>query len=220
MSYELLVPGPRGAKLRGAILGAIDRVYSENVERFDADGIGDDTTVFGITVSRNLWHVIELAVKDIAGVEARRASNTFFLEIDCAYELCFCKAPPGARSVNVLNFDDSHVRSRIIARNGSHLQLRLDLDGGTPLGLAEHAAAPFAVVAHFGDHEHGFSHAVIGAPYRLEGGEFGWEWQQPFTDEATGAREETAAVRGPSPDPDRGGFGLTLRDDRDAAEQA
>src|SRR4051794_35449112 len=161
MSYEALVHGDRGEALRGALLSAIDRAYTENVDRYDPEGIGDDATWFGLSVARNLWHIAEVMTKDIEGIQARRASNTFFLEIDETYEIYFCKAPPDATSVEAVNFD-SHVRSRIIARNGSHLQMRLDLDGQTPRSVADERLAHYAVIVHFGDPDGGFSHAMIG----------------------------------------------------------
>lgn len=215
MSYHVLVPGDRGAVLRTALLDAVDRAYTENVDRYDPEGIGDDATWFGLSVSRNLWHIAEAMTKDINGVRARRASNTFFLEIDDTYEIYFCKAPPGAGSVEAVNFD-SHVRSRIITRNGSHLQMRLDLGGQTPRSLSDEHLAHYAVVVHFGDPDDGFSHAMIGAPYLLPNGEFGWEWQEPFGSDALGedvlADAEPVA---PQPTPDADDFGLAMRDEDD-----
>jgi hypothetical protein len=210
MSYESLVPGDRGRTLRAALLEAITRVYEANVERFDPEGIGDDATWFGLSISRNLWHLIEIAVADIDGVKARRASNTFFVEIDGLYELYLCKAPPDASSIEGVSFD-SHVRSRIIQRNGSHLQMRLDLAGETTAVVSDLARAHYAVIVHFGDPENGFANAVIGAPYLLPSGEFGWEWDEPFGDHVSGAR----ALRQDSSTesrPDATEFGLVLRD--------
>jgi hypothetical protein len=216
MSYEVLVPGHRGGELRTALLEAIDRAYTENVDRYDPEGIGDDATWFGLSVSRNLWHIAEVVTKDIAGVQGRRASNTFFLELDGVHEIYFCKAPPGANSVEAVNFE-SHVRSRIITRNGSHLQMRLDVEGQTLRAVSDEELAHYAVIVHFGDPDIGFSHAVIGAPYLLPNGDFGWEWQEPFgaedaDEEPRGARP---AAPGPKPKPDAGDFGLVLRDEDD-----
>ena len=218
MSYEALVPGDRGGALRSALLKAIDRAYTENVDRYDPDGIGDDATWFGLSVSRNLWHIAEVVTQDIARVEARRASNTFFLEVDGVYDLYFCKAPPGASSVEAVNFE-SHVRSRIITRNGSHLQMRLDLEGQTVRAVSDEKLAHYAVIVHFGDPDDGFSHAVIGAPYLLPNGDFGWEWEEPFEDAGEEPAERQPASTQPTPD--AGEFGLALRDaDDDVAEQS
>ncbi len=215
MSYKTLVPGDRGAVLRVALLNAVDRAYTENVDRYDPEGIGDDATWFGLSVSRNLWHIAEAMTKDIDGVQARRASNTFFLEIDGTYEIYFCKAPPGASSVEAVNFD-SHVRSRIITRNGSHLQMRLDLDGRTPRSISDEQLAHYAVIVHFGDPDAGFSHATIGAPYLLANAEFGWEWQEPFGSDALGeGLLPDARPVAPQPAPNADDFGLAMVDDDD-----
>lgn len=215
MSYQALLPGDRGAAVRATLLAAIRRAYTENVDRYDPEGIGDDATWFGLSVSRNLWHIAEAATQDMAGVRARRASNTFFLEVDYVYELYFCKAPPGATSVGAVTFD-SHVRSRIVTRNGSHLQMRLDLEGQTARAVSDEELSHYAVIVHFGDPEEGFSHAIIGAPYLLTNGEFGWEWQEPFG--ADGDTEEGSSgscPAAPQPKQDAGDFGLVLRDQND-----
>lgn len=62
------------------------------------------------------------------------------------------------------------------------------------------------------------SHAIIGAPYALASGEFGWEWQEPFG--ANGSLEEAAdsTVSAPEPKPDASDFGLKLR--REAVDAA
>jgi hypothetical protein len=209
MDMERLIPGERGRSLVEAMLDAIERVYEENVARYDPDGIGDDTTVFGFTVSRNLRHVLEVAVKDIPGVKARRAHNTFFLVVDGQFEIYFCKAPPEAATVHAVSFEDSYVRSRITERNGDHVQLRLDIENETTTAVLEYTPAPYAVVVHFGDPEDGFSYARVGAPYRLKSGEFAWEWELPLQRDENDGTSDTVVRR--NPNADTGGFGLRLR---------
>ena len=218
MSFEALVPGSRGRELRVALLGAMRRAYTENVDRYDPDGIGDDATWFGLSVSRNLPHIVDALTRHLEGVEARRTSNTFFLQIDGAFELYFCKAPPNAPSVEAVGFD-SHVRSRIVTRNGSHLQMRLDLVGGTTRALSDEAQAPYAVIVHFGGPESGFERAVVGAPYVLADSDLGWEWQEPFEETASEEGRSTVRALAPRPKPGAGEFGLVLRPAADVADE-
>lgn len=218
MSYDRLVADERGPDLRAALLGALGRTYTENAERYDPEGIGDDATWFGLSVSRNLWHIAEAMTQEISGVEARRSSNTFFLEIDGTYELYFCKAPPGSTSAQAVSFD-SHIRGRIVTSNGSHLQMRMDLDGESTRVITEDELPHYAVIVHFGDPDDGFARAVIGAPYLLPDGEFGWEWLEPF--DADEGHEFGGSRRiDPQPKPSPSDFGLVLRDEDDAAAQS
>lgn len=54
-----MAPGIWGEHLRVGLLTAIEQVYDENCQRFAPEDIGDNNKTFGITVSENLYYVIE-----------------------------------------------------------------------------------------------------------------------------------------------------------------
>ena len=220
MSYELLVPGPRGSRMRRALVEAMRTVYAENVERYDPDDLGDNNMTFAVSVVHNLRHFAERVVEPIEGVEAHRGHNSFWLLIDRERPLYLYKAPPGTLSVDSMRFDESDLRQQITQRNASHLQLQLDVcQAGT--APEEDQLPPYAVIVHFGDPEGAFSHAVIGAPYRIADGSCLWAWLQPFEAEPDELHGQRPAAP-PEPVPprhDSDGLGLRLRPAEERASE-
>jgi|SRR5450755_1369045 len=216
MTFNELVPGPRGGQIRRALLGAMTTAYAENAQRFDPEDLGDTNTTFGVNIVHNLRHLVEIAVEGIQGVTVRRAKNSFWLEID-QHPLYLYKAPPGYTSVHGMRFDESDLRLEILEQNTG--QLQLDLDGRGP---AYAASVPVPrlhpVVTHFGSPEAGFSHASIGAPYKAADGGCDRSWIEPFDDDNAAGQDDIDQRAPKSPQDDHDDFGLQLRDD--AAQQA
>lgn len=209
MSFRDLLPDERGHRFRRAVLRALATAYSENAQRFDPEDLGDNNTTFGVNVVHNLRHLVEIEIDGIQGIAARRAKNSFWLEID-GHPVYIYKAPPGQTTVEGMRFDESELRLQILEQNAYQLQFDL-------CGRPQAAAAPLPtpllhpVITHFGGPEAGFTHASVGAPYKTKDGVCAWLWVEPFDDPESG-RLPAADTSVPPMDDADDDFGLRLRD--------
>lgn len=217
MSFSLIAPGARGLELKRRLVSAIDTAYTENAARYAPDDLGDNYTTFGVSITHNLRHLAELAVDGLERIEVERPQNSFRLRIDGRYALYLYKAPPAARSIRELRFDESEMKLQIAQGNAD--QLQLDLDGVLPSDTRLNAdeLPAHAVVVHFGAPETGFDFATVGAPYRTASGACEWAWSEAFElpDAAEGQHEEEVVSPRPADD-----FGLRLRARETASEDA
>lgn len=181
MSFDDLFPAPRGPRLRAAILRALTTAYTENAGRFAPEDLGDDNMTFGVCIVRNVWHLVELEVDGIDGVVARRAKNSFWLEID-GCPLYIYKARPGRSTVRGMRFDESEVRVQILEQNTYQLQFNFTPGPADADAEVDIVATPVLhpVITHFGSPDVGFDHAMIGAPYKTADGGCEWSWIEPF----------------------------------------
>lgn len=106
----------------------IAEVYVKNAARYDP-ALGDDTTTFGITTSRNIANLAVERLNEMPGVAARLVDTA--LEVMCGgYVLRQYKLPGSTRdiSVNAISWDDSEAKLDGAVANSATGQLSLDAD--------------------------------------------------------------------------------------------
>ncbi len=203
--FEHKFPHGRATWLREQVLAAIAEAYDENCRRY-AEEIGDNATTFGVTLFHNICFFLEQRLEGVGGVEIRRPSNAFVIEID-GYFLHVYKAPPGAATMHAMRFDQSDVRLELVRENTDQLSLEF-IEESAPIDEPRHL-----VVVHFGDPIDGLERVEVGAPIASGVNGFAWAWSEVLSDQPVERRaeDEGAPVEHDEPKavPD---FGLTLID--------
>lgn len=220
-SFESTFPGRPGSALRQLLFRVMDDVYTENADRLDS-AEGDKNYAFAGVLRDNIPHRLAIAVQGferLHGMRARVVDGRGIRLTVGDHTVCFYKAPPGARGLGDLTFDNSDYKQYLVHRNASHGQRTIDFRGGDEAGIdIADAEVDIVVVAHFGNLDSGLERAVIGVPYEVEGVVV-WDWSEDLFDDG-----EDYAIAPEQPDSDGPAgvgdpFGLQLRRDDRSGER-
>jgi hypothetical protein len=154
------------------VVGAIGDAYRFNADRYEEDL--DDLQVFGFSVYRNGWHLIEREVEDIPGVLTARPKNS--LEITVAQEVRFHVYRGGNdETYDIYSYDLTNgtpTKASLPHSNSLQLSLfdALQPDGDNLARLSE------LVIVHAGNPEDGLTGVWVGAPLEAAG----WAWVLPL----------------------------------------
>jgi hypothetical protein len=195
-SWSRLIPEPQGEALRRLLCEAAAIAHTENAARFDADELGDDALIYGLSTTINARHIAGRNVEEhdeLDHVAVCERGRAWWLEVQrpglAAVRLFFYKAPPGASSVYDLRLDDAEIKRELSTTNGRQLEL-FNHQGG--VGNAELLNV---IVLHYGDPATGLSKVDVGAPY-LDDDKIAWDWFERFDEseaEVAGAASTSSA---------------------------
>lgn len=119
----------------------IREVYRVNADRFEPE-LGDDATLFGMAISRNIANRAVAELRDLPAVDARLINNA--LEVSCDGLVMRQYKLPGSAvnvSVELIDWTTSEAKLRGAVEN-SHTDAQLLLDDDENLGPAFAAIIP------------------------------------------------------------------------------
>jgi hypothetical protein len=165
------------ADLRGLYIGAFQRSYSLNSDRY-SEGLGDDARIFGTLVSTTGKFFVEqdLAEKIRAQeVQVSRPANSFVV----AAPNCTFHYYKFVENIHAIKFDQSETKAMIAESNQLLLPLYEDSIIRSETIKNSDASSPFLhlVIAHTGDPLRGLREMWVGAPSGLgKAGQSPWAW--------------------------------------------
>lgn len=220
-SFESVFPGRSGQALRQMLFQVLRGVYADNADRLDSED-GDKNHALAGLLRDNIPYRLAGALQDFEprhGVAAQLVEGRSTRLLVGDHTICFYKAPPGARGLGDVSFDDSEFKQYLVHRNAQHGQRTIDFRGGDRDGIdVGDDEVDVVVVVHFGNSDTGMDRAVIGVPYEVEGVTH-WAWDEDLYDDG---EDYTVAPEEPdsgNPAGDGGSFGLRLRRDDRSEEQ-
>lgn len=210
--------GPIAQRLREILHEAANVAHTENGLRFDPEELGDDALIYGLSTTKNARYLAAQGVDDagLEDVHVCERGRIWWLEVQRggrpAVRVYFYKAPPAARSLLDVRFDDAEIKKELGTSNGRQLELfnRSGEDGNAELLNV--------VVVHFGDPVAGLEKLEVGAPFIFRD-EVAWDWYERF-DEIEDAAAESPVEEPALGDDGKGFEGLRLvaEDEADDAQ--
>lgn len=177
----------------------VRRIYGINAERHDAL-IGDDAIVFGVSIYRNSWFILERIVEDLDGWTSSRPDGSLVI-CGAGYRIhVYRYGQDEAVDVDAFRLDDavSETKRSIAVANGVQLTLDFPSEGPEEAALPEESDLRELVIIHAGNPDDGCCGIWIGAPIPAdEVSTKPWKWirplwliDRPSADEAVSDRSE------------------------------
>jgi len=171
-----------------AAVTAIRRTYEINAERHDPS-VGDDAVVFGISVYRNSWYLIEEEVAQLDGWSSARPAGSLVVVGGGLRVHVYRCGQDADVDLDSFRLDDarSSATQRLIAAANS-VQLRLDLGDPEEL-LAASTSSPLGgaddlrelVIVHAGNPDDACCGVWVGAPVATDEITLSpWAWIEPL----------------------------------------